>query len=556
MASATDLSRRTWDVLVIGTGMGGSTLGSALVKAGKRVLFVEKGKSNLTGQAGLRGAYAETFFHRAEVPGPRHQSILSQAGRYWDTIVDVSGQRPRRYVPFVGSGTGGSTALYGMVLERFFEADFTPRRYFPGAGDSTLPETWPITYQDLRPYYDAAERLFRVRGSADPCRGKDQASFHSEPPRLSPAGQELADFFTDKGIHPYHLPLACEHVPDCRACVGFLCAKECKNDGARICLQPALTNDGAELLDECEALRIEATRNEVSGVVCRHDGREFTLRADLVVLAAGALESPRLLLRSASAEWPDGLANASGLVGRNLMRHYIDIYLISPKVRDPNSGMAKEIAFNDFYADGEEKLGTVQSFGSLPPTPTVLANMEQDIRDGPRPWLAPLFRLTKPLLRPIFTRMFTRGVALASLLEDLPYADNRVTLPAESATDGSRLVLEYRIRPHEQARIAAFRARLRELFKPYRVLVVKQAENNERLAHVCGTCRFGVDPATSVLDPSNRAHGLANLYLVDGSFFPSSAGTNPGLTIAANALRVADHILGRPPASLRAAALP
>ena len=230
------------------------------------------------------------------------------------------------------------------------------------------------------------------------------------------------------------------------------------------------------------------------------------------------------------------------------MRHYVDLYAVAPPRRVDGPTSLKEIAFNDLYQADGQKLGTVQSFGVLPPPHIIVAGMEQDLRDGPRPWTASLFRVVRPVMTRVVRQMLAGRVLLASIIEDLPYEDNRATLPDRAGSeDGDRIVLEYRIRDYERARIAAMRARLRAILKPLRFTLLKQAENNERLAHACGTCRFGTDPIRSVLDAQNRAHGLANLYVVDGSFFPSSGGTNPALTIAANALRVADHLLGRRP---------
>ena len=134
---------------------------------------------------------------------------------------------------------------------------------------------------------------------------------------------------------------------------------------------------------------------------------------------------------------------------------------------------------------------------------------------------------------------------LATIMEDLPYEDNAVA--PSPGTDGGGLTIRYRIRDHDSARVRALRARVADALKPYRFLLLKQAEDNRYLAHVCGTCRFGHDPRQSVLDAGNKAHGLSNLYVVDGSFFPSSGGTNPALTIAANALRVADRLLSLSP---------
>jgi choline dehydrogenase-like flavoprotein len=544
MADPQEFRHREWDVVVIGTGMGGATLGYALAKAGRKILFCERGRSHLGDGPALRGDFAETFFDRPEAPQPKHADVLLRAGRYAEEVTDRSTTRVTRYVPVIGCGTGGSSALYGGALERFFPADFAPKRYHRAASETTLPESWPISYEDLRPYYEAAESLFRVHGTPDPCRADDRTSPLLPPPPLAAKNQELHDFFRAKGLHPYHLPLACYTVADCRVCQGFLCPRDCKGDSARTCLRPALEAHGAELLDDCEVRRLEATRTAVTKVVCRRRGEDLALRAGVVVLAAGALETPRLLFNSASPAWPNGLANDSGLVGRNLMRHYIDLYAVACRSAGQAGENLKELAFNDLYVTDGEKYGTFQSFGALPPMPVLLAGMEHDLRNSRMAMVAPFFKLARPALRLALGRVLAGRVILASILEDLPYADNRVTLPDFGHGGGrDRLALSYRIREYDRARIRAFRERLGEVLRPYRFLLIKQAENNERLAHACGTCRFGADPRESVLDPWNRAHGLANLYVVDSSFFPSGGGTNPGLTIAANALRVADHLL-------------
>ncbi len=537
-----------YDVLVIGTGMGGATLGYALARAGKKVLFCERGRTSWSSEA-LRGSFAEACVSASEDSHVHEKEILARAGRWSDEIEESSSGKRRRFIPFLGSGTGGSSALYGMVLERFFPQDFTPGRNFPESGDSSLPESWPIRYEDLAPYYEAAERLYRVRGGGDPCRSIESGTALLPPQPLNETSRELFDFFAAKGLHPYQPPSACEDVPDCRGCQGFLCEKSCKNDSVRMCLEPALDKYGARLLEQCEVLRLEADGDRVTGVVCRWRGQEVTLRADIVVLAAGALESPRILLESVSPAWPAGLANDSGLVGRNLMRHYTDLYAVFPKRQRRPDSSRKQVAWNDLYLSGTEKLGTFQSFGSLPPTASLIADIEKDLQDaGARVRLA-LFRLARPLVRAFLQWLSVRCVILASLMEDLPYPGNRVALLEPGQPDGPRLSIEYRISDHDRRRIRIFRSRLREILKPYRFFRFPQAENNKRLAHVCGTCRFGEDPRSSVLTPDNRAHGSNNLYIVDSSFFPSSGGTNPALTIAANALRVADRLLEEAPAS-------
>jgi choline dehydrogenase-like flavoprotein len=534
-----------WDAIIVGTGMGGSTLGFALAKAGKRVLFCEAGRALLRPDDGLRGDYAETFFEQPCAPTKKHREILLQAGRRAEELQDVSGPYPSRHIPFIGGGAGGSSALYGAALERFFPQDFSPRQNHPDATSASLPEHWPVAYEEMVPYYQQAESLYRVRGSADPLGAAPQPTYPPPPPLCS-ATQELEQRLAGKGLHTYRVPQACEFVPGCEGCQGFLCQKECKNDAARICLRPALDNHGAQLLGDCEVISLEATRDAVTGVVCRQRGKDkVSLTGDLVILAAGALETPRILLSSATDDWPDGLANDSGLVGRNLMRHCVDMYAVPAGRNKEIPGNRKEIAFNDFYIADGQKFGTVQSFGALPPAAIIVEEMQWQLENSRQRWLAPLFRIGKPVLRQIVSTLLARRMVFASIMEDLPYLDNRVQLSASPSSGGRKgLELRYHVPPEDQRRIQLFRRKVQDAFRPSRVMLLQQAENNTRIAHACGTCRFGDNPADSVLDRTNRAHGLENLYVVDASFFPSSGGTNPALTIAANALRVADILLG------------
>ena len=545
--------RGEWDAIVIGTGMGGATLGHALAQAGWRVLFLEKGRSHIGNREALRGNYAEQFFPQPEAPQRKHREILARAGRCADELVDLTRSRPRRFIPFIGSGAGGSSALYGMAMERFSPPNFTPRGNFPAAPATSLPERWPVTYAELRLFYEAAERLYQVRGERDPLfdftgcgQGPSAASDLLPPPPLQPGNQELFDFLRSRGLHPYRLPMACEYAHGNDRSQGFLDATGAKNDSAKICLTPALEALGACMLEECEVLRLEATRKQVTAIECLWRGERRTLRAPVVVLASGALATPGILLGSASPLWPNGLANDSGLVGRNLMRHFLDLYAVYPKTPGPYPGNLKQLAFNDFFHADGQRLGTLQSFGPLPAPGQIAAALEQELLEVGRPWAARFFRWARPALRPFLTRLSTRTLVLASMLEDLPYPQNRVTLAAApSSPSGRRLEIRYQISAHEQTRIRAFREHIGAALRPYRFTRVELAESNTHLAHVCGTCRFGLDPAASVLDATNRAHGLENLYVVDASFFPSSGGANPGLTIAANALRVAAHLTER-----------
>mgnify|MGYP000969028597 CR=1 FL=1 len=531
MLSTEEIARRDWDCLVVGTGIGGATLGHALAKAGKSVLFVEKGRAGFREEDTLRDSYPELGFPRVDVATAKNATQLARAGRCYEELRD----RERRFVPLIGCGTGGSSALYGMAMERFLPGDFDPGEGRRASGVASPTPRWPVSYAAMAPYYRRAEALYRVRGGRDPLRPPDIEL--PAPPALSPQNAELYAHFAGQGLHPYQLPLACESLPGCECCQGYLCSRACKNDASRICLEPALRDHAANLLDRCEVFRIEASKTRVNSVVCRRQGEALTLRARQIFLAAGALMTPAILLRSTSAAWPQGLANSSGLVGRNLMRHFVDLYLVF--TRSGGSTPLKEIGLSDFYQRDDGKFGAIQSFGVLPPGPVLAATLVKDIEDGAA-WAAPLVKLVSPVLPRLLSGVFRRGILLAAIMEDFPHVPNRVV-------PGPPLGIDYRLHAADLARLHGFRQHVRHALKPYRVVDLHQAEKNSMLAHVCGTCRFGDDPATSVLDADNRAHGVENLYVVDSSFFPSSGGTNPALTIAANSLRVADRVLHHDP---------
>jgi choline dehydrogenase-like flavoprotein len=530
-----EAERVLWDAIVVGTGMGGGTLGYSLARSGRRVLFVEKGRSTLPGTPGtIRAAMPEVAEPRAGRSEGTFYDALARGGRSNDEIEDISGRSPKRFVPLIGSGTGGSSGLYGMVCERFFAGDFTPRQNFRNPGDSTVPDAWPVTYDEMRSWYAAAEKLFGVRGQPDPLRPDAAESGLPAAPPFSADNRPLVDHLVGRGLHPYHLPMACDYTDGCPTCQSYLCHKSCKNDAARNCVLPAVAEYGAHLLPECRAVRLEADKTHVQQVICESHSGTVALKAKVVVLAAGALVTPMLLLNSRSADWPNGLANGSDWVGRNLMRHLVDLIEIWPQRDSHITAPNKEIGLNDFYFWEGQKYGTVQSFGSMPPM-ELLTNQ-------PGLWPKAL-RLMNPVVRRVYERFFNGGLVLAAMLEDLPYLDNRVTSFEGPSSDGrQRLRIQYRFHASETERHAVFLRQLKEVLQPFRKINLRGAEDNRALAHVCGTCRFGSDPKTSVLDPQNRAHEVDNLYVVDTSFFPSSSGMNPSLTVAANALRVAEHI--------------
>ncbi len=419
---ARDAERISWDVIVVGTGMGGGTLGYALARAGRRVLFVEKGRSTLPGAPGtIRAAMPELAEPLAARSSETYFDALARGGRCTDEVEDISGRSVKRFTPFIGSGTGGSSALYGMVCERFFARDFTPRQNFLQPGDSTVPEAWPVGYDEMAPWYAQAEQLLGVRGEPDPLRPEAATVGLPAAPPFSADSQPMVDYLQGRGLHPYHLPMACDYTPGCTTCQTYLCPQSCKRDSARNGVAPAIAEYGAALLDQCRVLRLEADRRTVQRVICEHRGATVALTGTVVVLAAGALATPMLLLTSRSGDWPAGLANGSDYVGRNLMRHLLDPIEVWPQRHSRITGANKEIGFNDFYYWEGQKYGTVQSFGAIPPMEW-LAN-----RPG---WRGKGMRVMNPAVRLVYERFFTGGLILAAMTEDLPYLDNRV-LPTD-----------------------------------------------------------------------------------------------------------------------------
>lgn len=515
------------DVIVVGTGMGGATVGYALAKAGLKVLFIEKGLSRLGENNPMTGQFAETFGFSSKQP-PRPQ-LLKQSGRYFGMITDVSTSAAKSFTPFIGAGTGGSTAVYGAILERFRPEDFVPGRFYAsGNAAESIPEKWPVSLEEMTPFYQQAEQLYGVRNTLD----NESVPDTCPESDISVANQLIWEQLKANGNHPYLLPTATDNIGGCKDnCQSFLCRGHCKNDSEKCALRPALENYQAELLDDCEVLELISHQNRVTEIRCRQGDKILHLSADIIILAAGALNTPALLQKSSN------LANSSGLVGRYLMRHYVDLFAVQVKGIEVFSQSQKQIGFNDLYTIGEEKFGTVQSFGALPPLEVVIEELRETLPSGlggPVGWgMKTLF----PLINHFYRSHFQDQLIFASIVEDIPNKHNRINV------NHGQIELSYTVAREERKRIDKIRQEVVNAFRPLKVSIMKQADNNLRLAHACGTCRFGDDPSSSVLNRFNQTHDVSNLYITDASFFPTSGGINPSLTIAANALRVADSIV-------------
>ncbi len=513
-----------YDVIIIGSGAGGGTLAYRLAPSGKKILLLERG------------------------------DYVRREKANWDpTLVNVEGRYQTREHWYDSDGkplhphtnyyVGGNTKFYGAALFRLRREDFGELTHHGGVSPG-----WPITYEDMEPYYAQAEELYEVHGQ----RGEDP----TEPPTTTgypfpavshePRIQELNDDLRGLGLQPFHTPLGVRldetnaeqsKCIRCNTCDGFPCLLHAKSDAHVLCVEPALRYPNVTLQRNAlvQKLETDASGREVTGVLVESNGETTRYSADIVVSACGAINSAALLLRSANDKHPRGLANGSDVVGRHYMGHTNSVVMAISKCPNPTV-FQKTLSLNDFYFGSKEwpfPMGHISFVGKLD---------------------AATLRAGAPAIAPGWTleAMAQHSLDFWLTSEDLPDAENRVTLNQEG-----EIMLSYR--PNNQEAHEQLKKRLEYALNHItceihgtchqglfaRSLFLGQQIPLAGVAHQNGTIRFGHDPATSALDINCKAHELDNLYVVDSSFFPSSAAVNPGLTIIANALRVGDHLLDR-----------
>jgi len=340
------------------------------------------------------------------------------------------------------------------------------------------------------------------------------------------------------GLRPGPLHVAIRYDEQCKECIGRVCPRDCKSDARVACLEEALRQPQCHILEHCDVQTLEADKESVRVVKALHLGRELELRARIIVLSAGAMHTPQILLRSRNEFFPQGLANSSDQVGRNLMFHTSDIFALwAPRRLARQARQRKSISVRDFYVHNGQRLGYVQSMGLDAGRGEISGYIKDQLRRrGVRNEL--LLSLLAKAPSHIGALMFGGAGIFAAMTEDDPNPDNRIILdPTEP--DGASF--SYTLTNDLRRRADELRRAFAQSVRPWRLLRISpQLEMN--YGHPCGTCRFGNDPAFSVLDRNCRTHDIENLYVVDASFMPRSGAINPSLTIAANALRVAPAI--------------
>jgi choline dehydrogenase-like flavoprotein len=495
-------ARADIDVVVIGSGMGGATFAAGLAPSGARILILERGEK------------------LADRPETRDARAIFQKGvfRPKETWFDAAGEafNPGNYYY-----VGGNTKLYGAVLIRYRAQDFAPVQY----ADGQTPG-WPFGYEELEPWYGVAEALYQVRGrlGEDPTEPAHSSPYPFGPVPDEPAIAAVRERLAKAGMHPFSLPLGVDidrwlaraktpwdAFPDTNT--GKMDAETCG-------LKTALAYDNVALKTGAKVVRLETdvAGKRIETVVYESQGETRRANPKLVVLAAGAVNSALLLLASANGPMPNGLANRADQIGRHFMNHNSSAALaIDPFARN-DSIYQKTIGLNDFYLDdgrGGPPLGNVQLLGKISG-----AILKSQLR------LAPEF---------VLEMMARRAVDFYLMSEDLPSPDSRVRL------DGSRVVLDWR--PSNMSAQNGLVARMREVLRAagFPIVLVKPFDRRTP-SHQCGTIRMGQNPAKAAVDPNCQAFDHPNLFVVDAGVLPTSAGVNPSLTVAALALRAADHV--------------
>ena len=493
------------DVIVIGSGICGGAVARRLSENGISVLLIERG--DWVPREPDNWSVSSVFFEKKYTAR--------------DCWLDGSG---KSFAPNAYYNVGGATKFYGGAMIRFRERDFEVLEHEEG-----LSPAWPVSYREIEPYYVEAEQMFGVHGDDN---GDVTAPWRSSGypfPALAnePVVERMAHAMRSMECAPSALPLAVDYAPDgacirCKTCDGFPCKLGAKFDAETSLVSPAVSTGRVRLLTNAFARRLVMSHDgkSVAGVEVECNGQIETLTAKIVVVACGAINSTALLLRSATDQLPEGVANRSGVVGRNYMAHN-QTAVMGLSARENRTVFQKTLMMNAFYFSGpgySYPMGHAQMLGKL--------------QGG-------MLSANVPFLPKFVGRTMARhSMDWIIFSEDLPDPENRILLK-----DGQIqfAVRRNNLKPHRRM-VDIFARLLKDVGYP---IVLTKPLLKHSTSHQCGTVRFGTDPTASALDPFCRSHDHSNLYVVDASFMPSSAAVNPALTIAAQALRAADHMLVR-----------
>ena len=503
-----------YDIIIIGTGAGGGTLAQKLAPSGKKILIIERGD----------------FIPREKENWDTEEVFLK--GRY-KAKEDWTDKNGKTFQAGIHYCVGGNTKMYGAALLRMRTEDFGEVKHHGG-----ISPAWPLNYEDLAPYYLAAEKLYSVHGErgSDPTEPTEGNPYFHPPLAHEPRIQKLHDDMVELGLQPFPLPMGVRteqnrgeapYVLD--RFDGFPDPSEMKADAHVVGIKSAMEYPNVTLKTEClvEKLETDATGKIITAVIATHKGEAVKFTGDTVVVSCGAINSAALLLRSANEQHPNGLANKSDVVGRNYMFHN-NTALLAISTKPNPTQFGKTLALNDFYFGEDDfpyPMGHIQMLGKSDPM---------------------MYKEEAPGFAPGFTLEYLANHAMDFWMtsEDLPDPNNRVVLDKNGniSLHYTENNLEGHKRLQKKLKWILEHVGCERHLLPNNIYLGKKIPIAGS-AHQCGTIRFGEDPKSSALNTWCRSHEVNNLYVVDGSFFPSSSAVNPALTIMAMALRVGDHLL-------------
>lgn len=509
--------------------MGGSFAAAQCAQAGLNTLVLEQGHDPKT-IPDRRGILARAFGRRIDSSGERWNEPV--------TLHREENRKPREVSLGFGIGPGGSARVYGAALgradRRDFEVDFQPDTWGQ-PGTHALPNDWPVDFDEFTAFYRDAEARLGLVGTQDPLNPNADV-WLKPPPPISPAHQALFDRLKANGRHPFRMHVGIAYKPGCSECQGSTCYRDCKAHGFNRVLKPALEgNAPASLRAESTVKRLSRPSNRFWQVECvDHEGNETSIKTRFVILAAGALNSPRLLQNSPQL-WN---GKVPSLVGAGLMFHAIEMFAVKPPSQYEIFGPRKVIAFRDHYFENGAPMAECQSLGMVPKAGLINAFLNDWMRSKGAN-LGPAGRLVAAPIASFAERIFGGQEMFTAAIQDLPFEGNEVRTQAHA--DGDRISITYFARPEIKTRVKQFRKLIREAFDPLKVTFLS-SPGVPNLGHPMGTCRMGKDPSHSVVDPDGQVRGQKGLYIADASVFPSSLGINPALTVAAHAIRVGQII--------------
>lgn len=482
-----DKAQTSYDAIIVGSGMGGSAVALRLAEAGQKVAVLERGK----------------WF--ALAPDASDNPFVFDLQAPEDDFLIVSGR----------------SKFYGSALYRFREIDFEARAFETGTSPA-----WPIGYDDLEPYYEAAERLYRVHGSPE--------GDASEPPRAAlypypplphdPLLQKVKTRLGKKGVDTAPMPRGLDYREGgacilCADCSGHYCRLDAKMDAEIATLRPALKTGNVDLLTEtdCASILTDLSGKRVEGVLAVRGTEAVRLKSDRVIIAAGHMHTPALLRRSRSSAHPEGLGNQGGWLGRGVAGHSAGtlfplVSLLDMGARHTNTLAIQSWIDGDPDSDWPYPLGVAQTGGQTP-----------------------FWRLTSPLKQPAIRAVAKRSLSMFLMTEALPDKETGWRFEGDTLVD----FVEPRFQAESYKRLVK---KTRDAFQSAGFPVIVP-NHDVQLWHPTGGAIMGTDPVNSVTDADGQVHGVAGLYVADSTVLPSASALNTGLTIVALALRTADKTM-------------